>query len=259
LLDVGQGLFAVVQTANHVLVYDTGAKFSTTSDSGQSVVSPFLRSQRIEKVSNLVVSYGDNGHIGGVAFVLGTIETGNILTSVPQQLGDYSPIQCKAGQSWTWDKVKFSILSPKPANLLSDNDNSCVLQIQAQHGTALLTGDIEEAAESWLVETYQDKLKADVLISPHYDSQTSSTSAFITAVQPDTVLIQAGYRNQFGHPHQDILQRYRDLHIRSFNNSRDGSIGVTIDNGIKIETWPATEGRYSNNVASSLISKGSSH
>lgn len=110
MLDVGQGLFAVVQTANHVLVYDRGAKFSTTSDSGQSVVFPFFRSQHIEKVSTLVVSDGDNGHIGGVAFVLGTIETGNILISVPQQLADYSPIQCKAGQSWTWDKVKFSIL-----------------------------------------------------------------------------------------------------------------------------------------------------
>jgi competence protein ComEC len=165
-------------------------------------------------VSTLVISYGDINYIGGVASVLGTIETGNILTSVLQKLGDYWPIRCKAGQSWTWDLVKFSILSPKPANLFSDNDNSCVLQIQAQHGTALFTGDIEEAAESWLVETYQDELKADVQISPHHGSQTSSKSAFLTAVQPNTVLIPAGYRNQFGYPHQDILQRYRDLHIR---------------------------------------------
>jgi competence protein ComEC len=250
LLDVGQGLSAVVQTTNHVLVYDAGAKFSATSDMGQSVVIPFLRHQGIDKVDTLIVSHGDNDHIGGVGSVVGHIDTGDILTSVPLQLMEYSPIQCKVGQSWTWDKVTFSILSPKVANLLSDNNNSCVLQIQAQKGAALLTGDIEAEAESWLVKTYKDKLKADVLIAPHHGSQTSSTSAFLKAVKPNTVLIPVGYRNQFGHPHQDVLWRYSDLHIRVFNNSEDGSIEVNMDNGIKIESWRGTEARYWNNVVS---------
>ena len=60
LLDVGQGLSVVVQTTNHWLVYDTGAKFSAESDIGQSVVLPFLRWQGAGKIDKLIISHGDN-------------------------------------------------------------------------------------------------------------------------------------------------------------------------------------------------------
>jgi competence protein ComEC len=256
LLDVGQGLSVVVQTSNHVLVYDTGAKFSSTSDMGLSVLVPFLRNQGIDNVDALIVSHGDNDHIGGVDSLLANLRTALILTSVPQQLGNYAPVQCKAGQSWAWDSVSFSILSPKTANLLSDNDNSCVLQIQAEHGKALLTGDIEAAAESWLVEAYGEKLKADVLIAPHHGSHTSSTSVFLNAVNPSVILIPAGYHNQFGHPHQEVLQRYRDLHVKWFNSAEDGAIKVTFDNDLEVETWLTAEGRYWNGIGARLKAKG---
>lgn len=246
LLDVGQGLSAIVQTANHVLVYDTGAKFSAVSDMGQSVLVPFLRSQGVDKVDSLIVSHGDNDHIGGVDSLLANLSTEAVLTSVPEKLSQYSPGRCKSGQSWSWDDVKFSILSPQIGNLLSDNDNSCVLQIQAQQGTTLLTGDIEAAAESWLVDTYKDKLKADVLVAPHHGSQTSSTLAFLKAVQPSVILIPAGYRNQFGHPHEEVLKRYRDMNINWFNSSDDGAIQIAFDKGIKVESWRVAEGRYWN-------------
>ena len=246
LLDVGQGLSAVVQTTNHALVYDTGAKFSSTSDSGQSVVVPFLRNQSIDKIDTLIVSHGDNDHIGGADSLINNIPTDTILTSVPQQLSDYAPTQCKAGQSWSWDKVKFTILSPKIGNLLSDNDNSCVLQIQAQQGTALLSGDIEAEAESWLVEAYGDNLKSDVLIAPHHGSQTSSTTKFLNAVKPSVILIPAGYRNQFGHPHQDVIQRYRDLPVKWLNSAEVGAIQIITDKQLELETWREAEGRYWN-------------
>jgi competence protein ComEC len=256
LLDVGQGLSAVVQTANHVLVYDTGAKFSATSDMGQSVVVPFLRNQRIDKIDTLIVSHGDNDHIGGAASLMASIHTEKLLTSVPQILGQYSPTQCKSGQSWTWDKVIFSIISPQIGNNSSENDNSCVLQIQTPQGTALLTGDIEATAESWLVETYGDKLKADVLIAPHHGSQTSSTSLFLKAVKPNIVLIPAGYRNQFGHPHAEVLQRYQDLHIKWFNNADDGAIQATFTDHVNVSLWRTIEGRYWNYLGSRQKAKG---
>lgn len=256
MLDVGQGLSAVVQTSNHVLVYDTGAKFSSTSDMGLSVLVPFLRRLDVDKVDSLIVSHGDNDHIGGVDSLTANVRSETILTSVPQQLRKYAPVQCTAGQSWSWDKVKFSIMSPQTNNLLSENDNSCVLRIQAQHGTVLLTGDIEAAAESWLVEAYGEKLKADVLVAPHHGSQTSSTSAFLKATQPSVILIPAGYRNQFGHPHQEVLQRYRDLYVEWFNSAEDGAIEVTVDNRPKVKTWRETEGRYWNYLGTRLKAKG---
>ncbi|MBK8815045.1 MAG: DNA internalization-related competence protein ComEC/Rec2 [Methylococcaceae bacterium] len=246
LLDVGQGLSAVVQTANHTLVYDTGAKFSSTSDSGQSVVLPYLRSRGIEQVNTLIVSHGDNDHIGGASSLIETIETGTILTSVPQQLSKYTPVGCKAGQSWVWDKVVFTILSPESGQLSSENNNSCVLQIRSKQGSALLPGDIEAETESRLVETYGDKLKSNVLIAPHHGSQTSSTPGFLSAVQPNVILIPAGYRNQFGHPHEDVIRRYRDLPAEFFNNTQNGAVILKLDKQPKVQSWRDVEGKYWN-------------
>ena len=146
LLDVGQGLSVVVQTTNHWLVYDTGDKFSAESDMGQSVVLPFLRRQGASKIDKLVISHGDNDHSGGAVSVMRGIPTGEVLTSAPRQLNAYSPIKCEAGQSWTWDNVWFTVLSPQHL-FVSENDNSCVLKIQSEQGAVLLTSDIEASAE----------------------------------------------------------------------------------------------------------------
>jgi competence protein ComEC len=246
LLDVGQGLSAVVQTSHHLLVYDTGAKFSEQSDMGQSVLLPFLRSQGISKIDSLIISHGDNDHIGGAASLMRGMDTEQVLTSIPQQLITYSPIACIAGQSWLWDKVKFTMLAPQSA-FVSENDNSCVLKIQSEHGTVLLTGDIEAAAEFWLVETYGEALKADVLVAPHHGSKTSSTAGFLQAIQPDYVLIPAGYRNQFGHPHKDVLARYRQAHAQWLNSADSGAIAVNVKNNAwVVQGMRETESKYWN-------------
>ena len=227
LLDVGQGLSVVVQTANHWLVYDTGAKFSAESDMGQSALLPFLRLQGVGKIDKLIISHGDNDHIGGAVSLMRGIPAEQVLTSVPQQLSEYSPVRCAAGQSWTWDKVRFTLLSPQHA-FVSENDNSCVLKIQSEQGAVLLTGDIEALAESWLIETYGNNLKANVLIAPHHGSNTSSTTGFLQAIQPEYVLIPAGHRNQFGHPHQDVLVRYKQIKAKWLTSADSGAITINV-------------------------------
>lgn len=246
LLDVGQGLSAVVQTANHVLVYDTGAKFSETSDAGQSIIMPYLRSQGIARIDTLVVSHGDNDHIGGAGSLLRQYETGRILTSVPQLLAGYSPQPCQAGQSWQWDGVDFTVLSPEHGISASDNNNSCVLQIRGRQGSILLPGDIEGEAESRLVGIYGEELKSDVLLAPHHGSETSSTTAFLHAVAPELILIPAGYRNQFGHPHHHVLQVYKALKKTWLVSAEQGAVKVRLTSPLQVESWRDSEGRYWN-------------
>ncbi len=246
LLDVGHGLSAVVQTANHWLVYDTGAKFSAESDMGQSALLPFLRRQGVDKIDKLIISHGDNDHIGGAASLMHGITTEQVLTSVPQQLSEYSPVMCATGIFWTWDKVRFTVLSPLHA-FVSENDNSCVLKIQSEQGAVLLTGDIEAQAESWLIETYGNNLKANILIAPHHGSNTSSTSRFLQAIQPEYVLIPAGYRNQFDHPHRDVLQRYQRIKAKWFNSADSGAITINVRDGSwLIQSLRDTESKYWN-------------
>ena len=229
LLDVGQGLSVVVQTAEHCLVFDTGAKFSADSDRGQTVVLPFLRLQGIHKLDQLIISHGDNDHIGGTASLLREIPTEQLFSSVPEQLSDYGSMPCRAGQSWTWDEVNFTMLSPDSRLLTSDNDSSCVLKITTAYGSLLLTGDIEAGAESWLLDNQRDKLQSDVLLAPHHGSNTSSTLPFLKAVQPKMVLIPSGYRNQFGHPHPAVLNRYQQLDIKWLSSANSGAVQVLIN------------------------------
>jgi beta-lactamase superfamily II metal-dependent hydrolase len=82
-----------------------------------------------------------------------------------------------------------------------------VIRVDAACGSVLLTGDLERAGEQQLLA---QPLRADVLLVPHHGSKTSSSQTFIDAVQPKLALVSAGYRNRFGHPRADVLQRYLD-------------------------------------------------
>jgi competence protein ComEC len=86
---------------------------------------------------------------------------------------------------------------------------SCVLRISNGQHTALLAGDIELAQETRLVRDAPADLRADILLVPHHGSKTSSSDAFLDAVRPSIALVQAGYRNRFGHPAVPVLARYR--------------------------------------------------
>ena len=124
----------------------------------------------------------------------------------------------EGGQRWEWDGVRFEILHPRAEDYAGSprsNALSCVLRVSNGRRTALLTGDIEAAQEASLVERLgaSGALKADLLLVPHHGSKTSSTQAFLAAVNPDLALAQAGYRNRFGHPAPVVAQRYRELQI----------------------------------------------
>ena len=84
-----------------------------------------------------------------------------------------------------------------------------MLRISNGARTALLAGDIEQAQEARLAGSSGAALQADVLLVPHHGSKTSSSDAFLDAVRPSLALVQAGYRNRFGHPAAPVLERYR--------------------------------------------------
>ncbi len=248
LLDVGQGLSAVIQTANHSLIFDAGAKYSQYYDSGNNVLIPFLRFNQINKVDTLVISHGDNDHIGGSKSLIEGIQVKKIITSVPEKLIEYKPTICTAGQQWVWDGIEFAIMSPKGNIFDSENDNSCVLLVTTTTGKFLLTGDIEKPAENWLVTTYGKKLQADVLVAPHHGSKSSSSIAFLDQVKPKIVLFPVGYLNRFGFPHKEILERYRLRGIQLVNVAKTGAISINFSRrSMKMETWRDKHGKYWNN------------
>ncbi len=218
--DIGQGNALIVRTRSHSLVYDTGPKFSRESDAGNRVLVPLLRAMG-EKIDLLMLSHRDMDHIGGAAAVLAMQPQARLVSSIEadhelQALRKSE--RCLAGQSWAWDGVDFEVLHPLATDYDSgakSNAMSCVLRISNGTQTALLAGDLEAAQELRLVSNpdMPSKLKADFLLMPHHGSKTSSTGAFLDAVQPQFALAQAGYRNRFSHPVESVLERYRERNI----------------------------------------------
>ncbi|CAN7483596.1 DNA internalization-related competence protein ComEC/Rec2 [Acidovorax sp. LjRoot129] len=228
--DIGQGNAVLVRTASHTLLYDAGPRFSRESDAGHRVLVPLLRALG-EKVDTLVLSHRDADHTGGAAAVLAQQPQAQAIGSIEAEhaLQALRPIApCVAGQRWDWDGVAFEVLHPQAgdtAQATKPNTVSCVLRITAagpRAPIALLAGDIEAAQEQALLARGA-ALKADVLLVPHHGSKTSSSSAFLDAVQPRTALVQAGYRNRFGHPAADVLQRYRARGIDLVESARCGA------------------------------------
>ena len=246
LLDVGQGLAAVVQTENRTLLFDTGPKFSDSFDTGAAVVRPFLLSRGTERLDTLVISHGDNDHIGGARSILESMPVAALLSSVPATLADHGAQSCRQGQSWQWDGVVFEMLHPPLDFYGVENDASCVLKISTATASVLLTGDIERRAERLLLGEYETELHADVLVVPHHGSLTSSTPEFIAMVAPHWALFPVGYGNRFKLPRQDVVDRYQAADVRILATGLVGAIEFRLDaNGISApETYRRTNGKY---------------
>lgn len=230
--DIGQGNAVLIETATHRLLYDTGPGFSEESDSGNRVLVPYLQARGITRLDGLVVSHSDSDHAGGALSVLRSVEVGWVSSSLPP---DHAIVQrsashqvCMSGQSWVWDGVTFEMLQPFAQTYawsgLRPNARSCVLKVRFNGQSVLLAGDIEAAQERALVERMPDRLRASVLLAPHHGSGTSSTPAFLAAVQPQIAVFQVGYRNRYRHPKAEVFERYGEFGIERLRTDESGAI-----------------------------------
>jgi competence protein ComEC len=248
LLDVGQGLSTVVRTRGHTLVYDAGPAFGPDFDTGRAVVVPYLRSQGVGRIDMLVVSHGDNDHIGGVASLLKGYPVDEVQAGIPERVIMHRARQCRHGERWRWDGVGFAVLHPDARSYRKGNNASCVIRIEAGGGRhILLTGDIEAVAEQQLVQDSRDHLSADVLVVPHHGSRTSSSPEFVEAVHPGYALFPTGYRNRYRFPRKAVTDRYRKAGAVLLETAAHGAITVRLASDGRlpqVEAYRCAERRY---------------
>jgi competence protein ComEC len=253
IFDVGQGLAVAAQTREHTLLYDAGPDYPGEADSGSRILVPALHAQGIAQLDTLLLSHEDLDHIGGARSLLQALPVDTVFSSLPVQhplLQGLAHVQhCRDGQHWIWDGVLFELLHPSPQSYtqprVRDNDRSCVMRISVGSNSVLLSADIEEEAEQRLLQLHADKLRATLLVVPHHGSKSSSTAEFVAAVQPRYAVFTSGYRNRFGHPHPEIVARYRQVGSSLLRSDSDGAILLEMGgDDVRLQRYRATHQRY---------------
>ena len=227
MLDVGQGSATVLRTVGYVLVFDAGPRYSERFDAGRALVVPALRAQGAASVDLLVLSHADSDHAGGAGGVRAAVPVRAELGGEPEP--GSSARRCAAGMHWQRDGVDFRVLHPREGDRREGNTASCVLRVEAAGRVLLLTGDIDADAELALLAADPAPLRADVVLVPHHGSRSSSSPRFVRAVAPRYALVSAGFRNRFGHPHPQVVERWREAQARILNTAEAGAVVLRIE------------------------------
>lgn len=223
-IDVGQGLSVLVRTRDHALLYDTGARYPSGFDLGEAAVVPSLHALGVDRLDELIISHGDNDHAGGARAVLAAFAHTPAIGGEPQR-GDIPLRQCFAGQHWVWDDVDFRVLYPPSPVRVHGNAAGCVVLVSGKAGRLLLPADTGALVEPEIAAAISPGAPL-VLIAPHHGSKTSSSEAYLRALQPRFAIASNGYRNRFHHPAPIIVARYRALGIPLMSTPATGAVRI---------------------------------
>jgi competence protein ComEC len=256
-LDVGQGDAALLQTPDgSTILIDGGGRpvirlreasgeetFERDSRSiGDAVVSEFLWTSGLDRVDYILPTHADADHIDGLRDVLRSFNVRAALVGrIPKEDPEFDlfhdaanaqsvPITTvSSGDRLQFGEVSIEVLWPADdVNGRSQNNDSVVLRITFGRHSILMTGDIEVAAESALLRVGSE-LHADVVKVAHHGSKTSSTQGFVNATGARLALISVGRKSMFGHPHADVLQRWRASGAEVLTTGRCGTVTVETD------------------------------
>ncbi len=230
-LDVGMGTSVVIRTRDHSLVYDFGPGRRQGYSMGEWAVLPLLRQRGIGMPDRIILSHEDQDHVGGF-LALEERWPGRVIdTGTPAETRAKLPRlsawrDCHRAEPWQWDGVRFRFLATTESGR-SENDRSCVLKVTSASGAALLMpGDIERGQEVRLLHDHADQLPARVLLVPHHGSESSSSEAFLRAVQPRDAIFTTGFGNRWGFPRENVVARYRRLGVRLWDTATDGALSI---------------------------------
>lgn len=221
-IDVGQGLAVSILTRSAAVLYDTGPAYFSGGDAATNTILPFLEWRGVRRLDHLVVSHADADHAGGLATILSAYDVGHVHTG-GGAIGPPWDEPCVSGRSFVHDRIRFEFLHPGKGESWDDNDASCVLQISAGEFRLLLTGDIEQAAETRLARSGR-LAAATVVVVPHHGSRTSSTPGFVNRLRPALAIVSAGYGNRWGQPDADVVGRWRAAGATVRNTATSGAI-----------------------------------
>lgn len=245
-LDVGQGDCCVIrEKGGYNMMIDGGS--TSVQSVGKYRIVPYLESQGIDKLDYVIISHPDLDHINGILEILtgDEIAVGSIFIADYRKNDNYEELLAKAEEAGTeivtlrqglvlkGKRIIFTCLYPRADSDLSDvNEGSAVMYASWNDCSALFTGDIGEETEQILLK---EGLLSEIswLKTAHHGSRYSSCVEFLEMTKPEACLISAGKNNRYGHPHEETLERMREITNDLYITCDTGCVTVTGNQGVK--------------------------
>jgi len=252
-IDVGQGDCIVIEMPfkEEVYMIDTGGvlRFNqedwkesrTPYEVGRDIVVPFLKGKGIQKIDKLILTHADSDHVEGAEEILQEIQVGEIhitpnsytkevmadlLTEAKRE--KIQVLEQMANTSWQIGDSSFTYLWPIETTYEGNND-SLVLYVANGSFEGLFMGDVEEGGEKSILGKYPNLAHIDLLKAGHHGSNTSSSEAFVERLTPAITIFSAGENNRYGHPHQEVVERFGNLGLPTLTTGEVGTIELRVD------------------------------
>ena len=264
-LDVGQGDAVLLRQNDATMLIDTG-------DNGmETQLLQQLEALEVTQLDVLVCTHYHADHIGGAAEVLEALTVDRVLlpsgSATTQTYEDMLDIIDQKGIPTSFPKIGYAgqlgeadyqIVGPVNEDSDNQNDNSLMLRVQFGQASFLFTGDAESTEEADTLAT-DYAVEADVLKVGHHGSDTSTSEAFLQAVHPVCAIISCGAGNDYGHPHQETLDKLSAAGATVYRTDLSGAITVLTDgitlrvfvDGTEQQSFPAGENAASGSQATS--------
>lgn len=234
-LDVGQGDCALIQMNDHAMLFDCG------TDEKGSYIQYYLQKQGITKLDYVIGSHPDSDHIGGMDVVVSKFDCEQIFMSDYEKDTDsvrdvrlalayrgYRAVCPKPGEAYSLGDATFTVLAPIWDYEDDSNNNSIAIRLEYGENSFLFTGDAEEEEETDMVANGLS-LQSDVYQVGHHGSSSSSSWRFLMAVRPELAVISCGKDNDYGHPHQEVLERLAIMGTKVLRTDQQGVVRITSD------------------------------
>ena len=259
MLDIGQGDAVLIQTGAKNILIDTGDdKYYEDGKKGKENTQLLseLQKLKIDHIDTLVMTHAHADHIGKADKVIAQYGVKELVYNGIPSTSKYfinalkaakangtQQVKVKAGDVLDFGNgVSFEIVSPSQSLIDEDtaaikakkkvdvNNESVVGRLTFGNFAMLFTGDAEGPVEKTMAASYGKKLKCQVLKAGHHGSKTSSTAEFLKLVQPESVVMSLGVNNQYGHPHEALLNRLQKQGVKNiYRTDANGTITIVSD------------------------------
>ena len=240
-IDVGQGDCELIRTPDgQNSLIDAG-----TNATGDKLVQ-YLEQLGVEQIDTLIATHPHEDHIGGMdevvnAFPIGDVYLPKVADSQTPTTRTYERLLdaiADKGLSITPgrggmtilddDGIKLEFLAPNADSYADLNSYSIVAKLTCGQKSFLFTGDAESDSEEEMLHAGYD-LRSDVLKCGHHGSSTSTSAAFLQAVQPTYAVISCGVDNDYGHPHRETLDKLNDAGVQIYRTDEQDTILAVCD------------------------------